>query len=230
MRVNATRAASRPAQRAPTSLTAVNSRGLAALLTAPLLLAGCSGDSTPTVDPQTAASAPVPGVTLPADPLVDLVPRPNEVPAGMVPVLAGSGPRDLTTVAGYSGTGATATAAAAKLTAHGFRRAYVAQYANPATSQVLSIVASTFATVAGATADFADDQAGAQGKKVTTPTLGEASAVTLQDVPGSVAKQLVLVRFRRGMTTWSLAYAASPTAEPKVAIDLAQALLKRSTS
>lgn len=206
-------------------------RGLAALLTAPVLLAGCSsGSSGPKVDPQAAASAPVPGVTLPPDPLVDLVPRPDEVPAGMVPVIAGSGPRDLQTVAGYSGTGAAATAAAAKLTAHGFSRAYVGLYANPSTMQGLSVVVSSFATAAGAAADFADDQRGAQGKKVTTATLGEASSVTIQDVAGKLAKQLVLVRFRRGTTTWLLGYQAAPTAEPQVAIDLATALLKRTAS
>ncbi len=206
-------------------------RGLLALLAAPLLLAGCSGGSaTPVQDPQAAASAPVPGVTLPPDALAELVPLPSEVPAGTVPVLSGSGPRDLATVAGYSGTGATATAAAAKLTAHGFVKAYVGQYANPSTGQVLSVLASTFGSVAGATADFADDQAAASGKKVATPTLGDASSVTVQDVPGTPAKQLVLVRFRRGSTTWSLAYQAGPTADPKVGIDLAAALLKRTVA
>lgn len=200
------------------------------LLAAPVLLAGCSGSKTPVVDPQAAASAPVPGVTLPPDPMVDLVPRPDEVPAGMVPVLSGSGPRDLTTVAGYSGTGATQTAAAAKLTAHGFVSAYVAQYANPATGQVLSVVASTFKAVAGATADFTDDQVGGAGKTVATPTIGEASSVTTQTVPGSVVKELVLVRFRKGTTTWSLAYQAGPTADPQLAIMLANVLVKRTTA
>lgn len=206
-------------------------RGLAALLAAPLVLAGCSGGSAaPVVDPQAAASAPVPGVTLPADTLLDLVPRPSEVPAGMVPVIAGSGPRDLATVAGYSGAGATQKAAEGKLTAHGFTRAYVAQYANPATGQVLSILVSMFATTAGATADFADDQAAPQGKKVVAPVLGEASSVTTQDLQGSVVRQLVLVRFRRGTATWSLAYQAAPTADPQLAIALASTLLKRTTT
>ena len=212
-------------------------RGLAALLTAPLLLAGCSsGSSGPKVDPQTAASAPVPGVTLPPDALVDLVPRPDEVPAGMVPLLKGSGPRDLTTVAGYSARGAAQTAAtaqaaaAAKLTAHGFAGAYAAVYRNPSTGQSLSVVASTFKTTAGAIADFADDQVGTAGKKVVTPTIGEASSVTTQTAPGSVGKELVLVRFRRGATTWLLGYEAAPTADPQVAIDLATALLKRTAS
>jgi hypothetical protein len=142
----------------------------------------------------------------------------------------GSGPRDLAVVAGYSGTGATAAAAAAKLRKHGFRKAYVAQYLDQKTLQVLSIVAATFATTAGATADFADDQVGAQGKKVVTPTLGEASSVTIQDLPGKPASQLVLVRFRRGPTTWSLAYKATSPADPKLPLDLAAAVLKRTLS
>lgn len=200
------------------------------------LLAGCSGGgsdergtpSAQVVDPTAAASAPVPGVTLPPDALLALVPTPAEVPAGMVPVLSGSGPRPLDVVAGYSGTGPAKQAAVAQLTAHGFRSAYVAQYASPTSGQVVSVVVSQFATAAGATADFADDQRGATGSTVPTATLGEASSVRLQELAGSPPSQLVLVRFRRGTTTWSLAYKATPKAEPQVAIDLAKALLGRS--
>lgn len=205
-------------------------RRFAALVLAPVLLAACSGDPARTVSPDVAASAPVPGLTLPPDALSTLVPQPDEVPAGMVPLPSGSGPRDVTVVAGYSGTGAAAKAAQAKLTAHGFVKAYVAQYGSEATGQVLSIVVSEFATAAGATTDFADDLVGGQGKTVPTPRLGEQSAVTIQDIKGSVASQLVLVRFRRGTHTWSLAYKASPTAEPQVAIGLATTLLTRTVT
>jgi hypothetical protein len=204
-------------------------RGLCVLLAAPLLLTACSSSSTPRVDPQVAASAPVPGVTLPPDALLALVPTPAEVPAGMVPVLTGSGPRDLATVAGYSGTGATATAAAAKLTSHGFLSAYVGQYDNPGTKQVVSVVVSAFATPAGATADYTDDLTGAQGTAVASPVLGEASTVSIQNVPGTVPSQLVLVRFRRDTHVWLLAYKA-PTADPKIATALAKALLDRTAT
>lgn len=206
-------------------------RGIAALVLAPVLLVGCSGDgATPSTDPDVAASAPVPGLTLPPDALAALVPQPDEVPAGMVPLPTGSGPRDIGVVAGYSGTGAAATAAKVKLVSHGFVRAYVGQYGNQATAQVLSVVVSEFATSAGATADLADDLGGEQGKTVPSPTIGEQSAVTIQDVPGSPASQLVLVRFRRGVNTWSLAYKATPTAEPSVAIELAKVLLARTSA
>lgn len=203
----------------------ITARLVPALLVLPLLLGSCSGSAAPPAAAQTAG--PLPGVTLPPDALVDLVPRPDEVPGGMVPVLAGSGPRDLATVAGYSGTGKAEAAAAAKLTQHGFARAYVAQYADPSSGQVLSVLVSRFATAAGATADFADDESGAQGRPVPgAPTLGEASSATVQDLAGT-ASQLVIVRFRRGTSTWSLAYKAGPTADPQVAIALATKLLVR---
>lgn len=205
----------------------MTSRRLAALVLLPALLAGCSGGSDgaeqPALTPEAAASAPVPGITLPPDDLVALVPQPDEVPAGMVPVLSGSGPKTLDVVAGYSSSG---PAAVAGLKAHGFERAYVAQYASEATGQVVSVLVTRFATAAGATADLADDLKAEQGKKVPTGTLGEQSSVTLQDVKGG---QLVLARFRRGVNTWSLAYQA-PAAEPSVAIDLAKRLLDRTAS
>ncbi len=195
-------------------------------LIAPALLAGCSGSSTPQVSVDTAASAPVPGVTLPADPLVDLVPQPAEVPAGMVPLLAGSGPRTLDVVASYSGPGAAAQQASAALTSHGFVRAYVAQYANESTAQSVTVLVSEFKDAAGATADLAGDLSGVGGKVVAAPTLGEQSRVTVQQTPAN-AGELVLVRFRRDVHTWLLSYSAVPDADPTVAIDLVQALLAR---
>lgn len=199
-------------------------------MVATLLLAGCSGDDKgrdAAAEVSAAASAPVPGLTLPPDELAQLVPQPDEVPAGMVPLAAGSGPRDLQQVASYSGTGAAEQAAAAKLTSHGFTRAYVVQYADQSSGQVLSVVVSQFATAAGATADLTDDLAGPAAKKVAAEQLGEQSAVTVQDVPGAQPSQLVLARFRRGTNTWSLAYKAGPTAEPVVAIELSKRLLAR---
>lgn len=201
------------------------------MLTVPVLLAGCSGGDDAASPAATAgASAPAPGVTLPPDALAELVPAPDEVPAGMVLIPAGSGARDVAVVAGYSGTGAAAKAAQAALVAHGFVRAYVAQYVDPGSGAVLSIVASTFRTTGGAVADFAADQQGGQGKPVQAETVGEASSVTVQDLPGSVVSQLVIVRFRRGTTTWSLAYKAAPTADPEVALDLARTVLARTAA
>ena len=201
------------------------------LAVAAAVLTGCSGggSATPqgTDNPDVAASAPVPGVSLPPGALVDQVLRPDEVPAGMVPILKGSGPRDIHVVASYSGTGPAAAAAEAKLKAHAFVAAYVAQYANQSTAQVLSIVASQFGTAAGAKADFADDLKGAQGTTVAAPTLGEQSTVTIEPRPGAATSDLVLVRFRRGTTTWSRAYEAPSPANAQLPIQLAKALLAR---
>ena len=205
-------------------------RRLAALAVVPCLLAGCSDKGSGLDDPKAQASAPIPDLTLPPGTLSQLVPTPAEVPAGMVPVLQGSGPRTLDVVAGYSGTGATATQAAASLRAHGFQDAYVAQYANQATGQVLSVVVSRFTTGAGATADFSDDQRGTSGTIVTAETLGEASTVTTQTIAGKVSSELVLVRFLRGKDTWVIAYQAAPKADPAVPVGLAKTLLARTTS
>lgn len=197
------------------------------MLLALALATGCSS-SAPTVDPSVAASAPVPGLTLPPDPLATFVPQPEEVPAGMVPLPNGSGARTLDVVAGYSGTGAAVTAAKAKLTAHGFTKAYVVQYASESTGQVLSVLVSEFATAAGATADLGDDLASAAAEKtVPGATIGEQSRTTLQDLAGTQPKQLVIVRFRKGTHTWSLAYQAGPTADPAIANELATRLVAR---
>jgi hypothetical protein len=39
--------------------------------------------------------------------------------------------------------------------------------------------------------------------------------------------QLVTVRFRKGATTWLVAYGAAPSADPQVAVDIATALAAR---
>lgn len=130
-------------------------------------------------------------------------------------------------VASYSGTGQVAIDAEARLRSHAFQDAYVAQYANQGTGQVLSVLASRFGSAEAATADFADDVKAPQGKTVATPVIGEQSAVTVQSTPGGAKTDLVLVRFRRGTTTWSLAYQAPAPADAQVAIGLARTLLSR---
>ena len=189
-------------------------------------LAGCGGSSTPAAAPSRAASASpvaVPDIALPADPLRDLVPRNADLPPGLIPILAGSGPRDARAIAAYS---ADPKAAGTLLASHGFRNAYVAQYADPATGRLLSVVVSRFVTAAGATADLATDLAASTGEQVSGATVGELSQVRRQPLPGGKG-QLVTVRFRKGATTWLVAYGAVPTADPKVATDLAMTLAAR---
>jgi hypothetical protein len=205
-------------------------RVAAVVLAAAGLLVGCS-DAAPSSAPQepseSALNAPVPGVTLPADPLLPLVPEPAEVPAGMVPLLAGSGSRDAAAIAEFS---ADPAAAQASLAEHGFRGAYVVQYAHPTDGRVLSAVVVRFATADGARADLTADLAGSSGELVEVPTIGDQSQVRRQPLPGESEGELVTVRFRRGDTTWLLAYGASPTADPDVAVDLARALVDRAVT
>jgi hypothetical protein len=165
----------------------------------------------------------VPDIALPADPLRDLVPRTADLPPGLVAILAGSGPRDAKAIAAYS---ADPKAAGTLLGQHGFRSAYVAQYADPATGRVLSVVVSRFSTAAGASADLAADLAASTGDEVHAETIGNTSQVRRQPLPGGKG-QLVTVRFGKGATTWLVAYGASPTADAKVAVDLAKVLAAR---
>ncbi len=204
---------------------------VAASAVASIVLAGCGGSSSPPAassSPEAPSSA-APEISLPAGPLRELVPASRDLPAGMVPILAGTGPRDVKVVAGYS---ADPPAAQKQLAAHGFQAAYVAQYADPATGRVLSVVVTRFATPAGATADLAGDLAASAGTKVTAPTVGDQSEVRRQPVPqagksSAPPSELVTVRFREGATTWLVAYSASPTADPAVPLAVAKALAGR---
>lgn len=198
-----------------------------ALLALPLLLAAC-GSSSPAAVPAavptpSASAAPVPQIVLPAGELRDLVPRAGEVPNGLVPVLAGSGPRDAATIATYS---ADPRAAATLLAEHGLRSAYVGQYADPSNGRVLSVVVTRFATAAGATADLAGDLAASGGDEVKAAPIGDTSQVRRQPLP-SGGGQLVTVRFRKGTTTWLVAYGGKPTADPQVAVSIAKVLAAR---
>ena len=187
------------------------------------LTAGCAGKAA--VLPLPKVTAPVPGVTLPPDPLSPLVPSPNEVPAAMVPLLVATGPRDAHAIAAFSADPKTAGAA---LKAHHFARAYAAQYADPADGRVLSVVVSQFATAKDATTDYTSDLSSSGGSAVPTePTVGDASDVRTQPLPGKVVGQLVTVRFRLGTHTWLIAYGARPVADPAVAVALAKTLAAR---
>lgn len=197
------------------------------VLLAVALVAGCSGSSGPSAGPtpggSAVASTAVPDIALPADPLRDLVPTTADLPPGMVAILAGSGPRDAHAIAGYS---ADPKSAGTLLTQHGFRSAYVGQYADPATGRVLSVVVSRFSTSSGATADLAADLAASTGEEIKADQVGEKSDVRRQPLPGGKG-QLVTVRFRKGATTWLVAYGAGPTADPDVAVQLAKTLAGR---
>lgn len=156
-------------------------------------------------------------------------PTPGEVPAGLVPLLSASGPRDQSAIAAFS---ADPAAAVADLTAHGFKHAYVAQYAEAGGARVVSVVVVRFGDEAGAVADLTGDLAAGSGEVLALPLVGDAPAgaqARRQPLPGQAVGELVTVRFRRGATTWLLAYGDRPSADPQVALRLARLLTDRTT-
>lgn len=192
------------------------------VLAVSFVLAGCSSQEP--AGPGDLPSGTGPEISLPADPLSPLVPAPDEVPAGMIPLLNGSGPRDAAAVAAYS---ADPAAAAAALAAHRFQSAYVAQYADPNGPQVLSVVVARFADAAGATADLQGDLAESSGEVLEVGTVGEAAQARRQALPGAGSGELVTLRFRQDRTTWLLAYGNQPRADPQVAVALGRLLVER---
>lgn len=193
------------------------------LLVLPLSACSSDGDDRPSA---AVVSAPVPGITLPPDPLRELVPTPAEAPAGMTPLLTATGPRDLSAIAAFS---ADPAAAGRALKANGFSSAYAVQYAHPTDGRVLSVVAVRFRTVKGASADLAGDITASGGTKVAVEQVGDQSAASTQPLPDN-GGQLLTLRFRSGPTTWLVAYGARPAPDPAVAVRIAKALVSRAAS
>ncbi len=192
-------------------------------LLAALLLPACTAPDRPAARPAGSPSPlPVPSVTLPADPLLALVPRPDDVPSGLLPVVSGSGPRDLRAVAAFS---ADPAPAAEALRAHGFTSAYVAQYAEPSGAQgrVLSVVVARFTTLEGAADDLAGDLA-ASGPGEPAD-VGSGGSLRVQPLPGGTG-QLTTLRFRVGVRTWLLASGA-PEADRETVLALGRTLAGR---
>ena len=217
-------------------MRAGGARAAAALLLA-LGLTGCV-DEQPALEPPasaaapsaavpsagagTAAATPAPAVELPAGALRDLVPRPEEVPPPLVPLLQASGPRDAAAVAAFSGDPAAAQVALAE---HGFADAYVAQYAAPDDPRALTVVVVRFADQGGAAADLGGDLAASSGEVVPAPVVGDASQVRRLALPDGA--ELVTVRLRAGATTALVAWRAARPADAEVPLGLARALAAR---
>jgi hypothetical protein len=188
---------------------------------------GCSDDDAPTTSgsPTPVATSEETPVALPDGALRELVPAPDEVPEGLVPLLQASGPRDADAVAAFSSDPAAAQQA---LAAHGFRAAYVAQYASPSDPRSLTVLAARFADDAGAQADFEGDVAVSAGDAVETgATIGDASDVRRVALPDDAANELVTVRFRSGPTTWLLAWRAPRPADESIPLEVARELATR---
>lgn len=195
---------------------------------------GCTAQE-PALERPSAAPSPAPVTPAPSAPaaaspelppggLRDLVPTPTEVPAGLVPLLQASGPRDSAAVAGFS---SDPGAAAQSLTARGFTDAYVAQYAAPGDPRTLTVVVVRFATADGARADLEADLAESAGDVVPAAQVGEASQVRRVTLPEDDGLDLVTVRFQVGTTTWLLAWRAPVPADAEVPLALARELAAR---
>ena len=204
-------------------------------------LAGCRGEST---------DEPVVAVTLPPASLADQVLQPDDVPDGLVPLLAQTGKADINRIAGFSSDSA---AAEKSLIAHGFLDAYVVQYGDPKSGRYIVNVVTTFETEEGATADLTADLEAARGSGTPFPVsdLGDqagglragpvattpaapgtpsASATATGTAPAATPAQssdLVTVRWRRGATTWLLAVGAPGTVEQDAVVQLARIVLDR---
>lgn len=209
----------------PAAVSAAATRTL--MLALLLAVTGCAADGAPGAKASDTITTkiPAPEVTLPPGELRALVPEAKDLPIGLVPLIAGSGERNLKAIAGFS---ADPAAAEKALTAHGLTDAYVAQYADPKSARVLSVVVTRFATTKGASDDLAGDLASSGGSVLPTPAVGEASQLRRQPLPQATpAGELITLRFRSGATTWLVAYTARPTADPDVPMEIARLLVAR---
>lgn len=202
----------------PTKRHARPTPAIAALVAVLLLSAACNSTK----------SHATKGSTLPAGVLLEYVPQPSEVPAGLQPVLAQSGPADVSKLASFSGNAATAQAA---LTAHGFQIGYVVEYANPTSGQLISVVVSRFATALGATQDLSSDLSAKQAstvKPITVPQIGDQSGADTQPLPGGASgSQLITIRFRLDDMTWLLAVGSTGKVDISSVTQIALFLVQR---
>jgi hypothetical protein len=200
------------------------SRLAAVAAVAALALSGCtSGDP----KPRASATPSVPLPTLPPGELNDRVLAPGDVARGMVPIAAQTGARDVTSIAAFS---SDPKSARKSLESHGFQAAYVVQYADPATSAVITNVVTKFATAAGATADLTGDLAASRktGTAYDVTGLGDqAGGVRGRFEPAAAVGTLVTLRWRVGDTTWLLAVGAKQPVDEAGVRGLADRLMAR---
>ncbi|HVE62330.1 MAG TPA: hypothetical protein VNB94_00820 [Mycobacteriales bacterium] len=209
-------------------------------LAAPLLLlvgvagGGCSSDD---------AAKPTVAVTLPGGSLADKVLQAEDVPDGLVPILAQTGTADVSRIAGFS---ADSAAAEKSLREHGFDDAYVVQYGDQKSGRFIVNVVSTFDSAEGAEADltadlisarqtgtpFPVDDLGDQAGGVRAVRADPASASGAPSASGTPSNDfdLVTVRWRLGSTTWLLAVGARGTVEQDAVIKLARLVLARASA
>ena len=153
--------------------------------------------------------------------------QPGEVDVTLTPIAMQTGARDISSIAAFS---SDPKAARQTLQKHGFQSAYVVQYADPASSAVVTNVVTKFATAEGATADLTGDLA--QSARTGTPYdvtgLGDqAGGVRGKFSPTAADGTLVTLRWRVGDTTWLLAVGASKPVDEGGVRRLADQLMAR---
>ncbi len=196
-------------------------------LLAAFFASGCSGDG----------EKPVVAVTLPGGSLAGKVLQADDVPDGLVPILAQTGPAEISRIAGFS---ADSAAAEKSLREHGFDEAYVVQYGDQKSGRFIVNVVATFEDADGAEADLTGDLEAARqiGSAFPVDGLGDqAGGVRTARAPASGAPStsaapsndfdLVTVRWRLGSTTWLLAVGARGTVEQEAVVKLARLVLAR---
>jgi hypothetical protein len=208
-------------------MSAVPTRARCAAVPLAALLAFGAAGCTDGGSPKGSASPSVPLATLPAGDLSDRVLQPDEVSRPLVPISAQTGARDITSIAAFSADPKTAKKS---LQDHGFQSAYVVQYADPATSAVVTNVVTKFATVEGATADLTADLASSGKTGTVFPVTGlgdQAGGVRGASQKGAAAGTLLTLRWRLGDTTWLLAVGAPKPVDEDGVRGLADRLMTR---
>ena len=167
-------------------------------------------------------------VTLPPGSLADQVLQEDDVPDGFVPLLAQTGPADITRIAGFS---VDSTAAEKSLREHGFDEGYVVQYGHQKSGRFIVNVVATYETAEGAEADLTADLESARKTGIPFPVtdLGDQAGGVrgANGASAQTASDLVTVRWRKGSTTWLLAVGATGTVEQEAVVKLARIVLER---
>lgn len=201
-------------------------RCLAALLAVVVLVPACSESGSPA----SSVSPSVPLPTLPPGELRERVLQPGEVGSSLVPIAAQTGARDVKGIAAFS---ANPKAAEKTLEKNGFQAAYVVQYADPATSAVVTNVVTKYSASSGATADLTADLASSDrtGTPFAVTGLGDqAGGVRGKRDDASADGTIVTLRWRSGDTTWLLAVSASTPVDEAGVRKLADRLMERLAS
>ena len=177
-----------------------------ALAVALLLLActSCAPDRQPTT-PSPAASSPTAmtptAAALPPGALVELVPLPEELPAGMTAVADSAGPLDIEAVAGLV---PDSDAARTELVRNDFRDGYTADFSDAASGAFVSVLVLRYGAAYGASRQVAFERAQPDQGAAPVPVaaIGDVSSAKRERVREADVAEFVSVRFRGREIVW----------------------------